>query len=125
MWNIEIKTTFDAAHSLPDYKGPCAKMHGHTWTVEVSVAVYALDSLGMGMDFSRLKSIVREYDHENLNEIMYRPTAENLAQDIWSRVRANMDRRKVRGKILFVKVWESPGSCVTLKAMPRTDGAGR
>ena len=28
---------FSAAHRLPDYKGQCNNLHGHTWKVEIPI----------------------------------------------------------------------------------------
>jgi 6-pyruvoyltetrahydropterin/6-carboxytetrahydropterin synthase len=115
MYEITVKKTFAAAHRLPNYKGRCAAVHGHTWTVEVSVAGVSLDENGMLIDFIQLKEMVTQitidFDHQYLNELKLAdsavtayPTAENLAGYIFKQL----------GKLLppnlsltKVKVWES------------------
>ena len=49
---------FDAAHSLPNYKGKCSCLHGHRWKVKVGIEgnIQSADSdTGMIVDFSKLK----------------------------------------------------------------------
>lgn len=62
--------TFDAAHILPWYKGPCCNLHGHTYHLEVTVkkaAPFPLPDYFV-IDFAVLKQIVQQqvinsYDH--------------------------------------------------------------
>ena len=65
--------TFEMAHSLTDYDGPCRNIHGHSYRLEVSVqGEPLLDSSspkqGMVMDFKELKNVVNQtiidkFDH--------------------------------------------------------------
>lgn len=65
--------TFEMAHQLLNYEGKCKNIHGHSYTLYVTVggkiACNLLDPKdGMVMDFSELKKIVNEqivhpYDH--------------------------------------------------------------
>lgn len=64
--------TFDCAHMLSGYKGPCANLHGHTYRLEVTVSSKNFNPIDytsqMVMDFSILKkqieeNILRDYDH--------------------------------------------------------------
>jgi len=80
---ITKRFTFDAAHYLTAYRGKCEALHGHTFTLEVSV-IGTPDDEGMVIDFTLLKSIVREtvidrLDHTCLNDLFdFSPTSENL-----------------------------------------------
>ncbi len=65
--------SFEMAHALWNYDGPCRNIHGHSYRLEVTVrGVPAGEESGtrngMVMDFGDLKKIVREhivdrYDH--------------------------------------------------------------
>lgn len=53
---------FEMAHALPDYNGPCAHLHGHSYRLEVTLGTGAAEipTEGMVMDFSQLKKMVEE-----------------------------------------------------------------
>ena len=82
---------FEAAHRLPnvapDHK--CARLHGHSFQVRVSVDGPVGERTGWVMDFADLKAAFRpvydQLDHRYLNEIagLDNPTSENLARWIW------------------------------------------
>ncbi len=36
MYTLKVKSHFDAAHRIRDYKGKCSRTHGHRWDVEVA-----------------------------------------------------------------------------------------
>ncbi|MCR4316682.1 MAG: 6-carboxytetrahydropterin synthase QueD [Planctomycetes bacterium] len=86
--------TFDAAHRLikvpADHK--CARLHGHTYSVDVVVEGDVDPETGWLIDFGKMKEIVeplrKRLDHYYLNEIegLENPTAEVLAKWIWDRV---------------------------------------
>ena len=64
---------FEMAHSLPNHPGLCKNIHGHSYTLGVTmigepIADLTKPDVGMVMDFGHLKSIVREsivnkFDH--------------------------------------------------------------
>jgi 6-pyruvoyltetrahydropterin/6-carboxytetrahydropterin synthase len=100
---------FDAAHYLPDYKGKCERMHGHTYKLEV-VVDGKQGKGGMVLDFNELKKVVNErviekLDHADLNEMFPTPTAENIAAWIFSELKAEL-------KLSSVKLWEGEGKWV-------------
>jgi len=58
--------TFEMAHALWNYDGPCRNIHGHSYKLYVTVFGNTLldntsTKLGMVMDFSELKKIVKKY----------------------------------------------------------------
>lgn len=80
---------FEAAHFLPQHKGKCQNLHGHTYTLEVTFEG-RINAEGMIIDFGELKhiveaSIIDQFDHKCLNEChpftepFFPPTAENMA----------------------------------------------
>ena len=83
---------FEAAHSLPEHKGSCKNVHGHSYTGEVTISCLEEDMQnGMVMDYGDLKIIIKEvitgkYDHINLNVIFSNPTAENMVKVIFDHV---------------------------------------
>ena len=85
---------FEAAHQLPGHRGKCARLHGHSYRLQVSVRGPIKDAPGesdhgMVTDFGDLSHIVREViierlDHSNLNDVTgLHTTAENVAHWIW------------------------------------------
>ena len=116
MYEIEVKSAFEAAHYIRNYPGKCARLHGHNWTVAAIVRGNDLDDLGMLIDFKVLKGelnrVLEEFDHSFLNEhetfAKDNPTAENLARIIFERLNESLG-----GKLYAVRVHESPNSSVT------------
>jgi 6-pyruvoyltetrahydropterin/6-carboxytetrahydropterin synthase len=53
-------TEFDAAHSLPGYQGKCARLHGHTYQVEMVVEDDVGEN-GFVIDFYQLKNILGRF----------------------------------------------------------------
>lgn len=43
-WTLKTEFTFDAAHSIKDYDGPCGRLHGHTYRVRMEAAASKLHS---------------------------------------------------------------------------------
>lgn len=85
---------FEAAHSLPRVPPThkCARIHGHSYCVQVSVEGEVDPELGWLYDHSEISRVMNpiceELDHRYLNEIpgLENPTAENMARWIWERV---------------------------------------
>lgn len=74
---------FDAAHRLPNYNGPCERLHGHQWKLEIEVSGEVSQDTGMVLDFVHLKKVVNmaiidKLDHQYINDIYQNPTAENM-----------------------------------------------
>ena len=112
--------SFEAAHALGGYDGPCREIHGHSYrlfvTVKGSPSCVADDpKQGMVLDFGVLKKIVNEevvsrFDHalvlrstadealrrllaeqfDNLITVDYQPTCENMLEDFAARIAARL-----------------------------------
>ena len=86
--------SFEAAHRLPnvpaDHK--CARLHGHSFQVRVSVRGIVGAHTGWIVDFADIKAAVRPVhealDHRYLNDVegLENPTSENVAIWIWRRL---------------------------------------
>lgn len=92
---IHREFTFEAAHRLPNVPDghKCARLHGHSYRVQVHVAGAVAEPTGWVMDFGDLKQafqpLLEQLDHYYLNEVdgLDNPTSENLAVWIWQRLR--------------------------------------
>ncbi len=108
--------SFEMAHALLGYDGPCKNIHGHSYKLFVTIVGEPDDDLrsckyGMVMDFTDLKKIVNdfiitEFDHalvinENMSfdnsllhtkliEVPYQPTCENLLADFACRIKKQL-----------------------------------
>lgn len=88
----------EAAHWLPNVADghKCARMHGHSFKIEVHVSGEVGDRSGWVMDFADLKRAFQplfdQLDHNCLNEIkgLENPTSENLARWVWSRLQSSL-----------------------------------
>lgn len=89
---------FEAAHRLPHVPEghKCARLHGHSFRVEIHVAGPLDPQLGWVMDFAELKRafapLYERLDHHYLNEVegLENPTSEVLARWIWERLRPDL-----------------------------------
>jgi len=114
---ITREFTFEMAHVLQNYDGPCRNVHGHSYRLFVTITGVPVNDPanpknGMVVDFSELKRIVmskivdifdhavvvsNDYDPEKMkmmkqtfgNTVVtdYQPTCENLVADFAERLR--------------------------------------
>ena len=118
MFEIEIRRTFAAAHQLKGYDGDCRNLHGHNYSVVVTVHASELNNVGIALDFKKLKKcldeVIEAYDHHNLSELPefadINPTSETLARSIYRQMSAKLNTDEV--KVNRVKVGESENSDV-------------
>jgi len=115
MLTIAKRFEFHAAHSLPNHKGKCQNLHGHTYVLEVEVAelplkIHKEEEQGMVMDFGRLKEIVNtnvidKLDHSNLNEHYLNPTAEVMVNSIWLDLVNKLSAEDIQ--LQSLRLWET------------------
>lgn len=87
--------TLEAAHRLPNVPEghKCARLHGHSFRVELHVSGDVDAHTGWVMDFADLKAafapLYAQLDHHYLNDIdgLENPTSENLARWIWEKMK--------------------------------------
>jgi len=95
MIRITKEFKFEMAHALRGYDGPCRNIHGHSYSLRVTVAGFPVTDesnpkLGMVMDFGDLKKIVRkavvdEFDHALLLN-------KKVSSDLVDEMSRNFDR---------------------------------
>ena len=116
--------TFSAAHRYwrPEWSpeenrrafGRLTQVHGHNYTLEITIRGAVDERTGMLMDLGELKQVVGEaviqrFDHSDLNEDPLFsggavPTTENLALGIWELLAP-----KLGGDRLWrIRLWEDP-----------------
>jgi 6-pyruvoyltetrahydropterin/6-carboxytetrahydropterin synthase len=97
---MQLRRTFqfEAAHRLPHVPPghKCARLHGHSFQVEIVVEGPVDPQMGWVMDYADIKSafapIHQRLDHHFLNEIpgLENPTSERIAEWIWSQLRPGL-----------------------------------
>ena len=89
---------FEAAHRLPNVPEghKCARLHGHSFLVRITVSGDVDPHTGWLMDFDDIKQVfaplLEQLDHFYLNDIpgLENPTSEVLAKWIWDRMKQDL-----------------------------------
>lgn len=90
--------TFEAAHRLPNVPPghKCARLHGHSFRVELHVRGEIDEPNGWVLDFADITRIFQPFhaqlDHHYLNEIegLSNPTSEQIALWLWRRLKPDL-----------------------------------
>ena len=66
MITITRKLEFDAGHRIPDHKSQCRNLHGHRYTIEITLVGEIIEEEGssdngMLMDFSDVKALANQH----------------------------------------------------------------
>lgn len=97
MFELSQTFTFDAAHTLKRQVGAeeaagSRRIHGHTYTAEVTVRGERQPDSGMVVDLAHLRAVIaalrEQLDHHFLDEVsgLGAPTLENLCVFIYAQV---------------------------------------
>ena len=94
-WTIRKDFAFSASHQLAHLPAEhqCARLHGHSFRVQLVVRGPVDARLGWVQDFADLSEAWRplheQLDHRLLNEVpgLENPTSEHLARWIWERIK--------------------------------------
>ena len=115
---IRKRFRFEASHVLPHHGGKCARLHGHSYRLDVTVRGELRENgseSGMVMDFAELEAIVTpevidRLDHRHLNDVVENPTCERIL--LW--IAAALAPR-LPGLDELV-LWETASACAVLRA---------
>ncbi len=114
MFEVSVEHTFAAGHALRNYRGKCENVHGHNYRVQITLRGEKLDSIGMLVDFTELKRVLRgiseQLDHVFINDVepftVLNPTAENMAWFFHEELVKTL-RLDNPVEVAEVKVWET------------------
>ena len=130
MYTVTKEIYFCYGHRLMNYEGPCRHLHGHNGKIQVELAREVLDERGMVVDFSEIRTLIKDWidqtlDHTMLlrkddplisilkekNERFYvmneNPTAESIAKLIYDYARSK------KLPVSRVTLWETESSFAT------------
>ncbi|HCY61633.1 MAG TPA: 6-carboxytetrahydropterin synthase QueD [Oxalobacteraceae bacterium] len=141
MLTITRKLEFDAGHRIPDHKSQCRNLHGHRYTLEITLIGEVIreegsSDQGMIMDFSDVKALAKQHlvdvwDHaflvyakdEKVREFLQSlpehktviidsiPTVENLAQTAFNILKPAYQDRYGTGLRLHKLVLHETPNC--------------
>ncbi|WNV90250.1 6-carboxytetrahydropterin synthase [Umezawaea sp. Da 62-37] len=64
---ITVEHSFESGHRLPHLGGKCVSLHGHSWSVSVTVSALALSPEVTVVEFGALKFGLRRWIDEHLD----------------------------------------------------------
>lgn len=117
---IELDFEFPAAHMLRNNNGPCGRLHGHNWKLQIVLKGQRLDDHGFLVDFFEVKKTIQtlildQYDHQYLNVIppfdKINPTCEHIADWIFTTLQPHYSSDI---ELIAVSIWENSSCKVTV-----------
>jgi 6-pyruvoyltetrahydropterin/6-carboxytetrahydropterin synthase len=131
MFEVRVEETFSSGHALRGYKGKCENVHGHNYRVRVTLAGPRLNDIGLLVDFTELKRVLRgiiaKIDHQFLNDLdafkVVNPSAENLAKYFYDETRRGLSELPEDAGITEVIVWETDTSSAIYRPANRSAAA--
>jgi 6-pyruvoyltetrahydropterin/6-carboxytetrahydropterin synthase len=128
MYTITIHRTFAAAHAIRLYDGSLEPLHGHNWSVDVTVAAEELDEIEVVMDFhaleraldhllalvnnSNLNGVAPFADRDKPGSLKINPTAERVAWWIGTELAPQIP---AHARLESVTIGEAPGCTATYR----------
>src|SRR5712692_9183660 len=118
MFQVSVEETFSAGHALRGYRGKCENVHGHNYRVRVTLEGPQLDEIGLLVDFTQLKQVIREImvrlDHQFMNDLepfkTVNPSAENVAKYFYDEVTRQLKDLPPGARVTDVTLWETEPS---------------
>jgi 6-pyruvoyltetrahydropterin/6-carboxytetrahydropterin synthase len=115
MFQVSVEETFSSGHALRGYKGKCENPHGHNYRVQVTLEGPQLDDIGLLVDFTHLKEVMRgvikRLDHQFINDLepftKVNPSAENMAKYFYEEISENLKGLPQGARVSDVVVWET------------------
>lgn len=125
MYEVFKKVSFDAAHLLAGHTDPvtgeagkCSRLHGHTYTIGVSILSHELSPIGVSCDYGLLgvwlKELANRWDHrfiENPSPSSAELIAREVAIYIYPRLQQAIQEGKIPPcQLLFAECSETPNT---------------
>ena len=113
MFELGLRASFEAAHSLRGDFGPAQRLHGHTYRVDVAVRGPRIDQHGVLLDLGTLQAatseVVGPLQMQNLDTLPetsnFNTTVEAMAQYVHREIAARLGARPEIA--LRITIWES------------------
>jgi 6-pyruvoyltetrahydropterin/6-carboxytetrahydropterin synthase len=123
MFEVSVEDTFSSGHALRGYKGKCENVHGHNYRVRLTIAGPQLDAIGLLVDFTRVKRIMREImgrlDHQFINDLepfqAVNPSAENMAKYFFEETVKELQDLPPGARLTEAVIWETDTSRATYR----------
>jgi len=114
LFTVNVETHFWASHQLTLPDGSKEPLHHHNWSVTAGVSVSKLNSMGLVMDFRRLKAvldnIVANFDNTQLEKLDYFQQNNSSAETVAKYIYEKLEPKLPNGlKLNHIKVVEKPG----------------
>ena len=121
MFQVSVDESFSSGHALRGYRGKCENVHGHNYKVRIVLEGPSLDSIGLLLDFTQLKRVIRELiagvDHRFLNDQapfdVINPSAENLARYFYEEISRQLPAMPEGARLARVTIWETDTTSAT------------
>jgi len=125
MFQVSVEETFSAGHALRGYKGKCENPHGHNYRVQVTLEGPQLDDIGLLVDFTHMKQIMRDVirrlDHQFINDLepftTVNPSAENMAKYFYDEIASQLTTLPPGAHLSHVIVWETDTAMARYQAL--------
>lgn len=119
---LRVEFQFNAAHRLPFYEGPCFHTHGHNYKLLVFVEGPVDPKTGLSIDFMEVKRVVQEHvlneiDHNDLNQVLENPTAENVVVWMWRKLKPELSG------LVEMQLYETADAAVVYRGEPVLESA--
>lgn len=126
MFQVSVEETFSSGHALRGYKGKCENPHGHNYRVQVTLEGPQLNSIGLLIDFTHLKevmrSLIKRLDHQYLNDLEpftnVNPSAENMAKYFYDELSGKLGDLPPGARVSDVIVWETDTAMAKYRPQP-------
>jgi 6-pyruvoyltetrahydropterin/6-carboxytetrahydropterin synthase len=113
---VTVEDRIEAAHQLKlPYPSKCNRPHGHSYRIRVVIAATELNANGMVVDFTCIKDLLRQYDHQNLNEFFEPSTAEKFGEVLLDQLQKAIFGWNDKAFVIEVGVGETATSMVSVQ----------
>jgi len=124
MFTVSVETKFRASHQLTLPDGSKEPLHRHNWSVTAALSSDKLNSMGLVMDFRRLKAmvdnIVAELGNTPLDKIDYFQRNSSSAENVAKYIYEKLGTRLPKGiKLNHIRVIEEPGCSAKFAGDPK------
>lgn len=140
---ISKQIEWDMGHRIANHKSKCRNIHGHRYKAEIEIEgniieIENISDEGMVIDFSDIKKLATKFVYDILDhgfmvwnkdknlidffkknpdqkyiEVPFVPTAENIAQWIFTQLNNRIkDKYRTGLKLSSIKLWETPTSWI-------------